>query len=772
MKVVGKSAVKVDGVGLVCGTRKFVDDYVVPGTLVGKIHASPHAHARIIGIDISRAEKLPGVHAVLCYKNVPRIVHTTAGQGYPEPSPYDTFIFDNKVRYVGDRVAAVAAETESIDRQALKLIKVEYEVLPVLLDAKKARDPDAPIIHDEPEAKVIIPIEYNPEQNIAAHVSVGVGDMAQGFAAADVIVEREFKAHYAQHCPMEPHITLTYLDEDGRLVIVTSTQVPFHARRIVAQALNLPIKNIRVIKPRIGGGFGSKQEVLLEQVCAALTLASRRPVKLRYTREEDIVSSRTRHEQYVTMKIGAKRNGKLTAISMNVLSNTGAYGAHALTVASNCGSKTLPLYPCKNVAFEATTVYTNMPVGGAYRGYGATQAAFALEAALDELAYKLELDPVELRKKNHIRSGGTSPIFQKLGEGKPGVEQTVGSCKLDECIKRGMREIQWKSKMKEGKADRQSRKIVKHGVGVACLMQGSSIPEIDMGSATIKMNEDGSFNLLVGATDLGTGSDTVLAQIAAEVLGVDTHDMIVYSSDTDMTPFDVGAYASSTTYLSGNAVINTAEAVKEQILAVAAEIAGESALKAVVEKKQVVMASGKVIPYTEIACRALYTRNQFQIGATRSHVSHKSPPPFAAHFAEVAVDTETGEVQLLKYVAAVDCGTEINPKLARGQTDGSVVNGIGYAMCEEFIFNEKGRMVTDSLFTYKIPGTRDLPEMVTIHVPSYEDTGPFGAKSVSEISINGALPAISNAIYNATGARLTSGPFTAERVLKAIREAE
>jgi putative selenate reductase molybdopterin-binding subunit len=769
MKVVGKSAVKVDGVGLVCGTRKFVDDFDVPGTLVGKILASPHAHAQIKRIDTSRAEKMPGVHAVLCYKNVPRIVHTTAGQGYPEPSPYDTFIFDKKVRYAGDRVAAVAADSAEIAAEALKLIKVDYDVLPAILDAKQAMNLQAPVIHDEPEAKVVIPVEYNPGRNIAAHVKVGVGDMAKGFRKADVIVKREYKAHYAQHCPIEPHISLSYLDEDGRLVIVTSTQVPFHARRIVAQALDLPLKNVRVIKPRIGGGFGSKQEVLLEQVCAALTLACRQPVKMRYTREEDIVSSRTRHEQYITMKIGAKQSGKLTAISMNVLSNTGAYGAHALTVASNCGSKTLPLYPCDNVEFEATTVYTNKPVGGAYRGYGATQAAFALEAAMDELAYKLEMDPVELRRKNHIRSGGTSPIFQKLGEGKPGVQQTIGSCKLDECIRRGMREIKWKSNLKKSNAERKSRKTVKHGVGVACLMQGSSIPEIDMGAATIKMNEDGSFNLLVGATDLGTGSDTVLAQIAAEVLGAEAQDMIVYSSDTDMTPFDVGAYASSTTYLSGNAVINTAEAVKEQILSVAAEITGESTDNAVLEKKHVVLVSGRRVPFTDIASRALYTRNQFQIGATRSHVSHKSPPPFAAHFAEVDVDTETGEVTLLKYVAAVDCGTEINPKLARGQTEGAVVNGIGYALSEEFIFNEKGRMVTDSLFMYKIPGTRDLPELVTIHVPSYEDTGPFGAKSVSEISINGALPAISNAIYNATGARLTEGPFTAERVLKAIR---
>lgn len=768
--VVGQSKEKVDGAGLVRGTRKFVDDFNVPGTLVGKILTSPHAHAEITSIDISKAEKMPGVHAVLCYKNVPRVAHTTAGQGYPEPSPYDTFTFDKKVRYIGDRVAAVAAETEEIADAALKAIAVKYNVLPAILDAKKAMEKDAPIIHDEPEAYMPIPITYDPKKNIASQVGADVGDCEKGFAEADVVVEREFRAHYASHSAMEPHICLTYFDEDGRLVICTSTQVPFHVRRIVAQSLELPIKNIRVIKPRIGGGFGGKQEILLEDVCSALTLHAKRPVKIRYTREEDIVSSRTRHEQFVTIKLGAKKNGKLTAISMDVLSNTGAYGSHALTVASNCGSKTLPLYPCDNVHFAATTVYTNMPVGGAYRGYGATQAAFALECGMDEIAAELQIDPVELRRKNHIKSGGTSPIFQKLGEGKEGVEQTIGSCELEECITRGTRSIGWKTRRKENA--KQSKTATKaRGVGVATLMQGSSIPEIDMGAATIKMNEDGSFNLLCGATDLGTGSDTVLAQIAAEVLAVDEKAMIVYSSDTDMTPFDVGAYASSTTYLSGNAVRKTALAVKEQIIGVAAEMTNKKTSDAAVEDGNVIFTDGTKVAYSAIATYAMYTKNQFQIAATESHISHVSPPPFAAHFADVEVDLETGEVTVLKFVAAVDCGTEINPKLARGQTHGAVVNAIGYAMSEEFIFDEKGRVRTDSFMSYKIPSTRDLPELDIIHVKSYEDTGPYGAKSVSEISMNGALPAISNAIFNATGARLTEGPFTAERVLKAIVEA-
>ncbi len=768
MKIVSKSKIKVDGPGLATGKQKFVDDFDMHGMLVGKILTSPHAHALIKKINTSKAEKLPGVHAVLCYKNVPRVPHTTAGQGFPEPSPYDTFMFDKKVRYVGDRVAAVAADSEEIAMKAISLIEVEYKVLPAILNAKDSIKKGAPIIHDEPDATMPIPVPFEPEKNIAAATDVQVGDIDKGFEKADLIVEREFKAHYATHCPMEPHITLAYPDENGRLVIVTSTQVPFHVRRIVAQTLKLPIKKIRVIKPRIGGGFGGKQEILLEDVCSALALKSNKPVKIRYTREEEFAKSRTRHEQYVNLKIGATKKGKLTSIFMDVLSNTGAYGSHALTVACNCGSKTLPLYPCDNVRFRATTVYTNLPVGGAYRGYGATQAAYALECLMDEIAYKLEIDPVKLRQMNHIKSGGSSPIFEKLGEGKAGVKQTIGSCGLAECITKGAKAIGWKT----GGGCQVSgakEKTHKRGKGMCTLMQGSSIPEIDMAAATIKMNEDGSFNLLVGATDLGTGSDTILAQIAAEVLGCDESDMIVLSSDTDITPFDVGAYASSTTYLSGAAVIKTAQKVREQIIKVAAEVCGGNPEKAVIENKVVKFPGGKKVSFYDIAIHTLYLKDQFQIAATESNISHKSPPPFAAHFVEVEVDTETGEVDLLKYVAAVDCGTEINPKLARGQTEGAVVNGIGYAMMEEYIFNEKGRLLTDNFFTYKIPSTRDLPEIKIIHVKSYEDSGPFGAKSVSEISINGALPAISNAIFNATGARLTEGPFTPERVLKAIK---
>lgn len=766
-KVVSKSVKKVDALALALGKPLFTSDFKPPDALYAKFLWSSQAHARIKSIDISAAEKMPGVKCVLYHGNVPRIPHTTAGQGYPEPSPYDTFMFDKKVRYVGDRVAAVAAESLEIAEAAVAAIKVEYELLEPVLSIDDALKPGTPVIHDEPEAHAKIPVPYDPQKNIAARVGMDVGNLDKGLADADVTLDHTFNIHYAQHCPIEPHVALAHRDARGRIVIQTSTQVPFHVRRIVAQTCDIPVQQIRVIKPRIGGGFGVKQEVLIEDVVTMLALRTDRPVYLMYTREEEFVSSRTRHPERVRVRLGAKKDGTITALGLDCISNTGAYGAHALTVVCNSGSKVLPLYRAANVHFTGTAVYTNLPVGGAYRGYGATQSAFAVEIQIDELAEKLGMDPLEFRTQNHIQSGETSPVFAALGEGKAGVQQSIGSCELDKCIKLGSTAIGWKKRGDPAKKTARFRR----GIGMCTLMQGSSIPEIDMGAATLKMNEDGSFNLLVGATDLGTGSDTVLAQITAEVLGTVVEKIVVYSSDTDMTPFDVGAYASSTTYLSGQAVLDVATKVRKQILGVAAEILNKKPAELDVVQAKVVAKDGSgQATFSEIALHALYASNQFQIGAISSSISHKSPPPFAAHFAEVEVDTETGKTTVIKYVAAVDCGTAINPKLAEGQTEGAVMNGISYALTEEYIFNAKGKMVNDSFLHYRIFSMRDKPELVTILVPSYEKTGPFGAKSVSEISINGPCPAIANAIYNAVGVRLRDAPFTPERVWRAMHK--
>ncbi|MEW5826761.1 MAG: molybdopterin cofactor-binding domain-containing protein [Candidatus Bipolaricaulota bacterium] len=760
--VVGQSARKTDGRGLVTGRPLFVADVDLREALVVKILGSPHAHARIVDIDTRAAERIPGVICVLTHKNTPAVRHTTAGQGYPEPSPYDTRMFDTKVRFVGDRVAAVAAESEAAADAALRALLVEYEVLPSVLSMDDARREGAPVLHDEDDATGI----YEAARNVVADVDIDVGQVEEGFRRSGLVVETTCETQYAQHTPLETHVVLAQLDAEDRLVLRTSTQVPFHVRRIVAQTLGLPVHRLRVVKPRIGGGFGAKQEVLLEDLAGWVALQTRRPAFVCLSRSEEFTSSRTRHPMRVRVKLGLDAAGVLKAVEMEALSNTGAYGAHGLTVLANTGSKTLPLYnKAPNARFSGQAVYTNLPVGGAYRGYGATQGYFALETAMDEAAERLALDPIELRRRNHLRAGEGSPIFRKLGEGREGVEQIVKSCALEACMELGAQRIGWHKR--RGKRERHGTWV--HGLGMSIMMQGSGIPEIDMGAATIKMNEDGSFNLLVGATDLGTGSDTILGQVAAEVLGVPPDRVVVTSSDTDVTPFDVGAYASSTTYVSGMAVQRAAEEVRSQILVAAGSLLAVPPSMLALRGGHVVAQDGRSVELARIGTRAFYEAQQNQIGATASFVPTESPPPFLANFAEVAVDTETGAVRVIRYVAAVDCGVPINPKLAEGQVEGAVVNGIGYALTEEMQFSTQGRVRNPSLFQYKIPGALDVPPVEVILVDSYEPSGPMGAKSVGEIGINGPLPTLANAIYDAIGIRFRESPFTPERVLRALR---
>ncbi len=763
LKVVNKPVLKMDAMGLACGEPAFTDDVEFKGLLTAKLLWSPHAHARIKKIDVSAALKVPGVKAVLTYKDLPRVPHTTAGQGYPEPSPYDTYTLDNKVRFVGDRVAAVAAETPEAAQEALSKIKADYELLPAVFDTFSAMREGAPVIHDEPDSKNI----PDAKRNIAAKFDFEVKN-GEWFKEADFVFEHTWSIPYLQHCAIEPHITIAHFDNTGRLVLRTSTQVPFHVRRIVAQALKLPVKKIRVVKPRIGGGFGSKQEVLLEDITAALALKTGRPVKLEYTRKETFISSRTRHPSHVRMKAGVKKDGTITDAEMEITLNTGAYGSHALTVMMCSGSHTIPMYRIKNnIRFIGRSVYTNMPVAGAYRGYGATQGFFAWECLMDMMAAKIGMDPVEFRRMNYIKLGEGSPVFKAMGEGREGVEQVITSTGLLEAIQKGMDEIKWAEK--KAKYAGQTGPV-RRGVGVACMMQGSGIPEVDMASATMKMNEDGSFNLLVGAADLGTGSDTILAQIAAEVLGVKTDDIIVTSSDTDVTPFDVGAYASSTTFISGGAVKKTAEKVRDMIIEVGAKILDQKKEDLRLEDGKVAAKDGSSCSLSEVANTSLYYYNQHQITASASHFAHTSPPPFQANFAEVEVDTETGVVKILDYVSCVDCGTAINPCFAEGQNDGAVVNGISHTLSEEMEFSSNGTPLNSSFRRYKIFSAADTPPVRTFIIPTWEPAGPFGAKSVSEIGINGPLPAVANAIYQATGVWLVDAPFTPDKVLKALKK--
>ncbi|HEC36529.1 MAG TPA: xanthine dehydrogenase, partial [Anaerolineae bacterium] len=561
LRVVGKPEPKVDGVKLATGRPVFTDDIKLEGMLYGALLTSPHAHARIKRIDVSRARALPGIHAVLTHEDVPRVKYASGGQSFPQPPPYDQVVLDSKVRHVGDRVAVVAAETPELARKALGLIEVEYEVLPHVLDAEEAMREGAPVIHDEPDTTGI----HDAKHNIVHHIEAEVGDAESQWARADYVFEGEYRTSQQQQAHIEPHVCITYWDEDGRLVVRTSTQVPFHIRRMLAPLIGLPVKQIRVVKPRIGGGFGNKQEMILEDLCALLTVATGRPVRMEYTRYQEFASSRSRHPQIMRYKIGVTKEMEVVATELYLIGDTGAYGTHGLTVQMVGGQKGLTLYNAPYSKFVCDVVYTNKPTPGAFRGYGAMQCFFGLETLMSEIAAQMGWDVVEFKRKNWIKQGEELLLAKALGEGREGFEQVIRSSGLEECVRVGLEAMQWYEKHGNETWRRADGGAQRRGIGMAVMLHGSGIAGLDMAAATIKMNDDGSFNLLIGATDLGTGSDTILAQMAAEVLGVPLGDIIVYSSDTDFTPFDKGAYASSTTYISGTAVRKAALKVAEQI---------------------------------------------------------------------------------------------------------------------------------------------------------------------------------------------------------------
>jgi putative selenate reductase molybdopterin-binding subunit len=776
-QTVGKPEIKLDAVKLVQGKPAFAADLEKRGLLHAKVLHSPHAHARIKRIDASAARALEGVAAVLTWQDIPRVVYSTAGQSDPIPGPLDTFSLDNKVRFVGDRVAFVAAETPEIAEKALSLIEVEYEILPAILDLREALD-NPTIIHDEPE--YVNFADSHPAKNLAAEIRIDIGNVDKGFAEADRIFEAEYIVPKVQQAHIEPHVAVTYWDEDDRLVIRTSTQVPFHVRRMLAPVLGLPVKRIRVIKPRIGGGFGGKQEVLMEDVAAHLTIATKRPVIYEYSREEEFIAARSRHPMRVKMKTGVKRDGTITANEMVALSDTGAYGCHALTVTGNTGHKSMALYvgdgeyrKAPNIRFYADVVYTNTPPAGAFRGYGVPQGYWPLDRHMEKIAREMGFDSIDFRLKNAIHPGEYHPFSTAWNEGReprPEIIHTVG---LEQCVAQGRAAIGWDDKFgneawRVGQIGNLSNK--RRGIGVAMVMQGTAIPYLDMGGASIKMNDDGSFNLLVGATDLGTGSDTVLAQMAAEVLGVPVDDMICYSSDTDFTPFDKGAYASSTTYISGTAATKAAQICAERIKIRAAKMLGLSDHETIrLADKKAHAPDGRSVTLSEIALDTLHKNDQEQIMGVASYVSPSSPPPFAAQFAEVTVDTETGAVTVDRLVMAVDSGVIVNPATASGQIEGGMTQALGYAVCEEMRYDEKGRAIERDFDRYHIFRADEMPELETIFVETFEPTHPFGVKAVAEIPMDGVAPAVGNAILDAIGVNVDENPVTPERVWRALR---
>ena len=762
-QVVGQSLVKVDAEKLVQGRPVFTADVQPEGTLYGLLITSPHAHARIKRIDAGRARVLPGVHAVFTCQDIPRIKYASGGQSYPQPPPLDQVVLDDKLRHVGDRVAVVAAETPELARKAARLIEVEYEVLPAVVDPEEAMSEGAPVIHDELDTEGI----HDRQRNIVHHIEAAVGDVDAALAASQHVFEGEYRTPKQQHSHLEPHVCLTYWDEDRRLVIRTSTQVPFHIRRMVAPLIGLPVKKIRVVKPRIGGGFGNKQEMLLEDLCALLTLATDRPVLMEYTRRQEFTSSRSRHPNIMRYKVGVSE-GKVTAVDLYLIGDTGAYGSHALTVQMVGGFKGLTLYNATNSRFVCDVVYTNTSPAGAYRGYGAMQCQFGIEVLMAEIADKLGLDVAAFKRDNWLQLGEEMHLSKALGEGREGFAQTLDSSGLQTCLQIGLEATDFYAKRE---AYRKQNGTIKKGIGFAGMMHGSGIAGLDMAAATLKMNDDGSFNLLVGATDLGTGSDTILAQMAAEVLGIPVDDLIVYSSDTDFTPFDKGAYASSTTYISGGAVRKAALKIKAQLLEHAALMLDLETVDGLsLQDRRVVAGDGRSLSFGENALSSLHQQKQHQIMATASHMSYKSPPPTAVQFAEVTVDTETGQVTAERLLMVVDCGRVINPVTAAGQVEGGMAQALGFAHSEEMLYDAAGKPLNPRFGPYHFYKANEMPMMDVIFVQTDEPSGPFGAKSVSEIAIDGVAPALASAIHDATGVWIRTLPYTPERVWQALRE--
>lgn len=761
-KVIGQKQRKIDGMALATGKPAYTDDIADPKALVLKLLRSPHAFARIKSIDTSRAENVEGVECVFTYKDVPKARFTLAGQSNPETSPYDRLILEDLVRYVGDEVAIIAAVDEKTAVKAMKLIKVEYEVLQPVLDFEQAMG-NSSVVH--PEDKLHLNFEIGMEQgkNVVATDIQIIGDMEEELSKCDVVVEGVYYPQAQAHAMMETYRAYTYMDAFGRLVVVSSTQVPFHIRRHVARALELPMSKVRVIKPRIGGGFGGKQTSSGDVFAAFVTLKTGKPAKIIYDRQETFACTTSRHAMRLKVRMGADSEGIIRALDLEVLSDTGAYGEHASTVLGCVGHYTLPLYnKTRAIRFVGHAVYTNKMPAGAFRGYGATQGTFAVESTVNKLALELGMDPTELRLKNIIREGETALHMED------GVK--LGSSTLDRCILKGKEMIGWEEKGLR-------RQVGPHKVralGMAVTMQGSGIAHIDTASAEVRLNDVGNYVLMHGATDNGMGADTILAQMAAEVLETEVENVIVHSVDTDLSPFDPGAYASSGTYVSGSAAMKAAEDLKAKILEFGAQYLEVPVEEVELTGKAVRWVAGtkeaKEVSLSELAEQCVLGPNKAQLVGHASFGSPVSPPPYVAGFAEVEVDEETGKVDLLQYVAVADCGTVINPNLARIQVEGGVAQGIGMALYEDVKYDAQGRMQSDSFMQYKIPTRKDVGKIRVAFEESYEPTGPFGAKSVGEVVANTPSPAIAEAVFNAVGVRITHLPITPEKVFMGMLE--
>ena len=757
-KTVGKSFRKKDSMQLLLGKPVYVDDVTPRDALVVKLLRSPHPNAIVQKINTDIAKKVPGVVDIYTWEDVPSIRFAIAGQTYPEPSPYDRLIIDRHVRFVGDVVAIIAAETEKAARKAMKLVKVEYEILEPVLDFRTALD-NPILVHPEEDWFPPCEVGGTNKRNLVASETNGDGDVEAVMADCDIVIDHTYHTKAFNQAMMEPFRTYTELDRYGRLHVVASTQIVFHCRRILSRALGIPKSRIRVEKPRIGGGFGAKQTAVCEVYPAFVTLKTGRPAKLIYTREECQIAGSPRHEMEIRVRLGASRDGKIRAMDLYTLSNSGAYGEHGPTTVGLSGHKSIPLYTGSLEAyrFAYDVVYTNLQAAGAYRGYGATQGIFAVESAVNELAEKLGMDPTVLRDKNMVKEGMVMPAY--YGE-------TANACALDRCMDHCRKMFDWEHRYPV--RDMGNGKV--RSAGVAMAMQGSCISHVDVGSATVKLSEDGTYNLIIGAADMGTGCDTILAQMVAECMDCELDDVAVFGADTDASPYDSGSYASSTTYITGKAVEKACAELKKKICTIAGDMLGCTSEEVVFESGRVrKIDTDETVSLTDIAYRT-QVGNTVAAEATATHSSPVSPPPFMVGMVEIELDKQTGLVTILDYMAVVDCGIPINPALARIQTEGGIVQGIGHTLMENVTYDHWGRPIESSFLQYKLPTRLDMGRLRVEFEHSWEPTGPFGAKSIGEIVINTPAPAIAHAIYRATGVWHRELPITPEKVAMSLPE--
>lgn len=762
MKVVNQPLRKKDAMQLVTGQPVYVDDVTPRDCLCVKLLRSPHANAIVKSINKTAAMKVPGMEAIFTWEDVDQDGrrYTQAGQTYPEASPYDHLVIDRHVRFVGDVVAILAGADEKCVDKAMKLVKVEYEVLEPVLDFHTAKD-NPVLVHPEDNWESLAPVGADNRRNLCAHDECGNGDIDEVLADCDVVIDRVYHTQACQQAMMETFRTYCEIDTYGRLHIISSTQIVFHTRRIVANALHIPKSKVRVTKPRIGGGFGAKQTAVSAVYPAFVTWMTKKPSKIIFSRVESQIASSPRHEMEMHVRLGANKDGIVRGIDLHTLSNTGAYGEHGPTTVGLSGHKSIPLYgKAEAFRFTSDVVYTNHMSAGAYRGYGATQGLFAVESAVNELANILGMDPFKIREMNITHEGEIMPAYYG---------QMNTSCALDRCLARVHDMIDWDNKYPC--RDMGNGKIRAVGMGMA--MQGSGITSMDVGSATLKVNDEGFYTLLIGAADMGTGCDTTLAQIAAEVLECPLDNITTLSADTDWSPYDSGSYASSTTYVTGKATEKCALELRGKICALGAKLLGCDKEQVSFDGREVRVEegenAGKTINLSDIATASM-NGNSIELQATVTHSSEISPPPYMVGAAEIEVDTETGEVTLLDYAAAVDCGTPINPNLTRVQAEGGIAQGIGMTLTESVTYDDRGYPMENSLFQYKIPARVDIGKIRVEFENSYEGEGPFGAKSIGEVVINTPLPAISDAIRNAVGKRFYELPITPEKIAMAALE--